>query len=50
MSIEDYQRPKTELLCPHKCGGMAFIIYTDDTVKYRLHTIISTNYEKDSLW
>jgi hypothetical protein len=36
MSIEDYQRPKTELLCPHKCGGMVFILYTDDTVKCRV--------------
>ena len=33
MSITDYKRPKTEKLCPYKCQGMSFIIYSDDTVK-----------------
>jgi hypothetical protein len=36
MSIADYKRPKTEKLCPNKCGGMAFILYTDNTVKCRI--------------
>lgn len=26
---------KTELLCPYKCQGMSFLIYTDKTVKCR---------------
>ncbi len=33
MSMQDYKRDKTEKLCPYKCQGMAFIIYTDNTVK-----------------
>ena len=33
MSIEDYKIEKTEKLCPYKCQGMNFLIYTDDTVK-----------------
>lgn len=33
MDIADYKRAKTELLCPTKCQGMAFTIYSDKTVK-----------------
>ena len=33
MDIANYKRAKTELLCPKKCQGMAFNIYTDGTVK-----------------
>ena len=31
--MKQYKRAKTELLCPAKCQGMSFKIYTDDTVK-----------------
>ena len=31
--LKDYKRPKTEKLCPYKCQGMSFLIYTDNTVK-----------------
>ena len=33
MDINNYKRAKTEKLCPAKCQGMSFIIYTDGTVK-----------------
>lgn len=41
VSIQDYKRDKTEKLCPYKCQGMAFIIYSDDTVKCRTCNKIS---------
>ena len=30
--LKDYKKPVTEKLCPYKCQGMSFIIYTNDTV------------------
>ena len=31
--LKDYKKPITEKLCPAKCQGMSFILYTNDTVK-----------------
>ena len=34
--LKDYKRPKTEKLCPYKCQGMSFVIYSNDTVKCKV--------------
>ena len=31
--LKDYKKPITEKLCPAKCRGMSFILYTNNTVK-----------------
>lgn len=31
--LKEYKRPKTEKLCPYKCQGMSFILYTNSIVK-----------------
>jgi hypothetical protein len=33
--LKDYKIAKSEKLCPAKCQGMSFLIYTDETVKCR---------------
>ena len=36
MSLAEYKRPKTEKICPYKCVGISFTIYSDNTVKYNV--------------
>lgn len=37
-----YKISKTEKLCPNKCQGMAFTIYSDNTVKCLTCKTVST--------
>lgn len=46
MSFEEFMNHrKTEKLCPNKCQGMLFVIYTDGTVLCRTCNKISKESE-----
>ena len=43
--LDLYKKPITELLCPAKCQGILFLIYSDNTVKCKLCNRISSIHE-----